>query len=31
MNAISHATIGLYHGQSMLPQVAEIVRQATAT
>jgi hypothetical protein len=31
MNAISHATLGLYHGQSMLPQVEEIVRQATAT
>lgn len=30
MNAISHATLGLYHGQSMLAQVAEIVRQATA-
>jgi hypothetical protein len=30
MNAISHATLGLYHGQSMLPQVEEIVRQATA-
>lgn len=30
MTAISHATLGLYHGQSMLPQVEEIVRQATA-
>lgn len=30
MSAMSHATLGLYHGQSMLAQVEEIVRQATA-
>ncbi len=30
MSAISHASLGLYHGQSMLAQVEEIVRQATA-
>ena len=28
MTAISHASLGLYHGQGMLPQVEEIVRQA---
>lgn len=31
MTAMSHAALGLYHGQSMMPQVEEIVRQATAT
>ncbi|MDQ2654219.1 MAG: DinB family protein [Chloroflexota bacterium] len=30
MNAMSHAVLGLFHGQHMLPQVAEIVRQAKA-
>lgn len=30
MNATSHAVLGLYHGQSMMPQVEEIVRQAKA-
>jgi hypothetical protein len=30
MNATSHAVLGLFHGQHMLPQVEEIVRQAKA-
>lgn len=30
MNAIAHANVGLLHAQLMMPQVAEIVRQAKA-